>query len=288
VTGSRFEARPILRVRSPVIGRGEQVFELGTAPVTIGRADDCDIVLLEQSASRIHARVLPLPEGWEVVDEDSHGGIWLNGTRITAHRLADGDVVRIGDSEIQYVVRPAAQPTVIGSTRPAAASAPLVDVAGSAPTLGTPQPRAVPPVVAPSAPAPPAPAPRVAAARVAPPPPASAPSFVDFGPVGRPDAPQGSAPSFFDMGPVGQPGPQPSAPSFFDMGGVAHPNTARPPSFTGELADDASRMERRERSNGSKLRSWIILVLVFVGLSVGVAVMAFDITWADIVGVFQR
>jgi pSer/pThr/pTyr-binding forkhead associated (FHA) protein len=280
VTGSRFEARPILRVRSPVIGRGEQVFELGTAPVTIGRADDCDIVLLEQSASRIHARVLPVDGGWEVVDEDSHGGVWLRGARVRSHRLVDGESFKIGDTEFQFVLRPAAQPTVIGSTRPPPGmSAPIVDDAGIAPTLGTPLPRAAAPA--------PAPAPRPAP-RVAPPPPASAPSFVDFGPVGRPDAPEGSTPSFFDMGPVGQPGPQPSAPSFFDMGGVAHPNTARPPSFTGELAYDASRRERRERSSGSTLRSWIILVLVFVGLSVGVAVMAFDISWADVVGVFER
>ncbi len=257
MTGARFEARPILRVRSPVIGRGEQVFELGTAPVTIGRADDCDIVLLEQSASRVHARVVPLAEGWEIVDENSHGGTWLNGRRITAHRFADGEVVRIGDSEIQFVLRPAAQPTVIGSTRPPA---------------GAPAP--------PVAPAPP---------RVAPaPPPASTPSFVDFGPVGRPGAPEGSAPSFFDMGPIGQP-PQASAPSFVDFGGVGNPNTSsRPPSFTGELADDASRMEMRERSTGSKLRSWIIVVLVFLGLSVAVSVLAFDVTWDDVVGVFQR
>jgi predicted component of type VI protein secretion system len=285
VIGSRFEARPILRVRSPVIGRGEQVFELGTGPVTIGRADDCDIVLLEQSASRIHARVLPLDEGWEVVDEDSHGGVWIHGERVQAHRLLDGETFKIGDSEIQYVVRPAAQPTVIGSTRPPHGTpAPAFDERGSGPTLGTPLPRVAPPAPAPPPPAAPAVVapPRVAAPRVVPV--ASAPSFVDFGPVGQP--PQGSGPSFVDFGPVGQPGPQGSGPSFVDFGTVGNPGPARPPSFTGELAHDASRMERREHESGSKFRTWFLLVLVFLGLSLGVAVMAFDITWDDVVALF--
>ena len=269
MVGSRFEARPILRVRSPVIGRGEQVFELGTEPVTIGRADDCDIVLLEQSASRIHARVLPLPEGWQVVDEDSHGGVWIHGERVRAHRLHDGETFKIGDSEIQYVVRPAAQPTVIGST-------PLPRPAPAPPAPAPPPPAAAPPVAA---------APRVAAPRVVPV--ASAPSFVDFGPVGRPPMPEGSGPSFVDFGPVGQPAPQGSAPSFVDFGTVGNPGPVRPPSFTGELADDASRMERREKS-GSKFGTWFLLALVFLGLSVGVAVMAFGITWDDVLALFDR
>jgi len=45
-------------------------------------------------------------------------------------------------------------------------------------------------------------------------------------------------------------------------------------------------MERREHHGGSMFRTWILLVLVFVGLSVGVAVMAFDITWDDVVALF--
>lgn len=274
MTASRFEAHPILRVRSPVIGRGEQVFELGTAPVTIGRADECDVVLLEQSASRIHARLLPSAGGWEVVDEDSHGGVFLNGERIHARHLADGDTIRIGDSEIQFVLRPAAQPTVIGSTRPHPAPVPGMDV-GVAPTIGTPAPFQAPPRVvqapapAPAPPPPAAPAPRVVPA-------ASAPSFVDFGPVGRPLAPEGSAPSFFDLGPVGDPQGQAEASA---------------PSFTGELAeaDDASRMERAERGDRSRFGAWIIVLLLLaaIGAGIAVAVFVYSVTWADVIAAFS-
>jgi hypothetical protein len=59
--------------------------------------------------------------------------------------------------------------------------------------------------------------------------------------------------------------------------------SARPPSFTGELADDASRLERREHHTGSRLRTWLLLIFVFLALSAGVAILAFDITWDDVV-----
>jgi hypothetical protein len=117
---------------------------------------------------------------------------------------------------------------------------------------------------------------------------ASAPSFFDLGPVGRPEAPEGSGPSFVDFGPVGRPAPQGSGPSFVDFGEVGNPGPARPPSFTGELANDASRMERREHRGGSKFRTWFMLVLLFVALGAGVSVMAFDITWDDVLALFGR
>ncbi|HWB78854.1 MAG TPA: FHA domain-containing protein [Nannocystaceae bacterium] len=270
-------SRPILRIRSPIIGRAEQIFELGDAPVTIGRADECDIVLLEQAASRLHARLLPGAEGWTVVDEGSDAGVFVNGQRVTRALLRDGDTVRVGATDLQLVERPASQPTVVGATRPPSAQGFDASI-GHAPTVGPNELPAHAPAA--PAPAPPAPAPAIAPARApapvrapapAPPPLASAPSFVDFGDVGRPVI-EPSAPSFVGFGPEPTP---PRAPR------------ASHGSFSGELADEPSRIERSEHhEHGSRLGTWLVVIGLFAALTTGVVVLAYDVTWADFVEIF--
>lgn len=290
---------PILRIRSPIIGRGEQVFVLEGDAVTIGRADDCDVVLLEQSASRLHARLLHEHGRWVLVDEDSHGGVFLRGQKITRAALTDGDEFRIGETEFRLVERPASQPTLVGasvSPRGASSAEQSMNI-GSAPTIASgafsrplidPEPEAdkAAPATAPppSMPAPAAPvaaipaaAAPVAAAPPRPMPPASAPSFVDFGAVGNPGggpavAPVGSAPSFVDFGPVGRPG---QAPGQSDA-------------FSGRLADDPSRIDAVEDHRvGSRWGTWIVVMLLFVGLSLLVLALAFDYRLSDLMGVFD-
>jgi Inner membrane component of T3SS, cytoplasmic domain len=285
--------RPILRIRSPVIGRGEQIFELGEAPITIGRADDCDIVLLEQAASRLHARLMPSPEGWTLVDEDSDAGVFVGAERVSRRLLRDGDVFRVGNTDLQLVERPGSQPTVIGATRPPAASAHDERIAHAPTGLANPAHRElVPAPPTPHVPGPAAvhvPAPAAPLARAVPrvpPPPVSAPSFIDFGEVGRPVV-EPSAPSFVDFGPVGRPQqPNGSAPSFFDMGAVAHPpRSSHSESFSGQLADEPSRIEKVE-PRSSSLSTWVLLVGLFAALITAVVMLAYDVTWADFVGIF--
>ncbi len=292
-------AHPILRIRSPVIGRGEQVFELSAGPITIGRADDCDVVLLEQSASRLHARLRPHADGWEIVDESNGGGVWIGGQKVAHCVLGDGAKFRIGETDFQLVLRPAAQPTLIGTTRaPAAEGPPAADRSAFAPTVmqgpGEPEPSSLsvdpitpPPSVAivprPSplasepvarppnvavvpGPPPPRPAAPPPLATPRPAPPISTPSFVDFGPVGRPESPAPSAPSFVDFGPVGRPGGAPGQSA----------------SFSGDLSGDPSQIERMERRSGSRVGTWIAVVLLFGLLITTVVALAYDITLEDV------
>ncbi|MBX7080520.1 MAG: FHA domain-containing protein [Nannocystaceae bacterium] len=301
--------RPILRIRSPVIGRGEQVLELGTNPIAIGRAEDCDVVLLEQSASRLHARLVPEAGGWVLVDEGSQGGVFFGAERTSLRRLRDGDEFRIGETTFQFVERPGSQPTLLGERVPGPSAAPREDherSLGTAPTIASgtfPRPDAAEPAPRPNPPRPLEPPraavvepPRAAvvepprAAVVEPPraaaqaaaqaptraiaPPASAPSFVDFGPVGNPTGapPVGSAPSFVDFGPVGRPDPRAADSSAFD----------------GQLAADPSRIDRVESHRvGSRWGTWIIVCLLFVGLSLAVLALAFDIQISDLLSVFE-
>jgi pSer/pThr/pTyr-binding forkhead associated (FHA) protein len=57
----------------------------------------------DEFASSKHARVEPRRDGVWVEDVGSTNGTYLNGIRLTqAKRLAPGDVVRIGETELRY------------------------------------------------------------------------------------------------------------------------------------------------------------------------------------------
>ena len=90
-------------------------------PVTIGRGEACDVRLaLDPEASRLHAKLERLGGTWVVVDDGlSRNGTFVNGERISGrHRLANGDVLRCGDSLLTF-----RDPTGVSydSTRPASA-----------------------------------------------------------------------------------------------------------------------------------------------------------------------
>lgn len=68
----------------------------------IGRDDGVGIRLDgDEFASGQHARVAPRVDGVWVEDLASTNGTFVNGERVTAHRLRAGDVVRVGQTELE-------------------------------------------------------------------------------------------------------------------------------------------------------------------------------------------
>lgn len=64
--------------------------------MTIGRGDECDIIIPDRKISRQHARVSPTPEGILLEDLDSKNGTHHNGNAIKGSLyLSDGDTVQI-------------------------------------------------------------------------------------------------------------------------------------------------------------------------------------------------
>jgi pSer/pThr/pTyr-binding forkhead associated (FHA) protein len=80
-----------------------QAFEAGPVAVTIGRAGDNRISLGgDDFASGHHARVESARDGVWVIDLGSTNGTFVNGERIDGrHRLHEGDVLQIGDTELR-------------------------------------------------------------------------------------------------------------------------------------------------------------------------------------------
>jgi hypothetical protein len=65
--------------------------------VTVGRSQDCDVVVGEETVSRFHAELRHSEDDeWTVRDLDSTNGTWLNGSRIREARVCRGDVLRLG------------------------------------------------------------------------------------------------------------------------------------------------------------------------------------------------
>lgn len=84
-------------------GAGARI-SLSSVTVTVGRREDCDIVLSDSSISRRHAR-LELHRGrYTIIDEGSTNGTWVNGVKITSKVLEPGDVVTMGTTACTFKV----------------------------------------------------------------------------------------------------------------------------------------------------------------------------------------
>ena len=90
-------------VKSADLQDGEG-FELNSAQLTIGRGTQNDIpIATDEYASARHARFEPRQDGVWVQDLGSTNGTFLNGTRLDRpRRLAQGDIVRVGETDLRY------------------------------------------------------------------------------------------------------------------------------------------------------------------------------------------
>ena len=90
-------------VKSPELDEGSD-FELNSAQLTIGRGRQNDIALPnDEYASARHARFEPRQDGVWIQDLGSTNGTYLNGARLERpRRLTQGDVVRVGDTDLRY------------------------------------------------------------------------------------------------------------------------------------------------------------------------------------------
>lgn len=77
-------------------------FPLDRAGLSIGRADNQDVVLPDPASSRQHCRIQPRGTGFALVDQGSANGVFLNGRRTTDAMLRHGDRIRIGNSEFRF------------------------------------------------------------------------------------------------------------------------------------------------------------------------------------------
>lgn len=91
--------------------------------VSIGRSAGNDVALVwDTEVSRLHAELERLGDAWTASDDGlSRNGSFVNGQRISGrHRLRDGDVLRVGRTQIAFRVPEASDtsPTAVAGSRP--------------------------------------------------------------------------------------------------------------------------------------------------------------------------
>ena len=68
--------------------------------MTIGREHDNNVELKDPDVARYHARIVHERGSYIIEDLDSATGTWVNGKRTRRAPLNQGDVVRVGSTEI--------------------------------------------------------------------------------------------------------------------------------------------------------------------------------------------
>src|SRR5262249_19872374 len=84
--------------------RSRLVHTFRKADLSIGRGEECDIVLVDDAVSRVHARAHYAHGDWILRDVGSSQGTYVARRRIRAERvLRDGEEVRFGDTLFKFV-----------------------------------------------------------------------------------------------------------------------------------------------------------------------------------------
>ena len=70
--------------------------------ITLGRSRECDVTVQDANVSRRHAEIRQEGATYWIVDLDSTNGTEVNGRRVQRAKLADGDVVTIGSTDVRF------------------------------------------------------------------------------------------------------------------------------------------------------------------------------------------
>jgi pSer/pThr/pTyr-binding forkhead associated (FHA) protein len=102
----RFCGTPVGQVRGelefvsgPLVG---QTINLDREVTTIGSVAGNTVLLTDTGVSRKHVGIKKVGNGYELADLGSTNGVYVNGEKVARRRLATGDVIRIGATEIVF------------------------------------------------------------------------------------------------------------------------------------------------------------------------------------------
>src|ERR1043165_5081270 len=84
-------------------GGSSRDFPLTKETISIGRTPENDIELKDSLISRKHTSIVKKGDRYVVYDLGSSNGTFVNHERVEMKPLDNGDVIRVGDSEITYV-----------------------------------------------------------------------------------------------------------------------------------------------------------------------------------------
>jgi hypothetical protein len=86
-------------------GRAGETFQLEAGPTTIGRSPECAIFLDDVTVSRKHAVFSQDGDRWQLEDQGSLNGTFVNRERVETAELSDGDELQIGKYRLTFLQR---------------------------------------------------------------------------------------------------------------------------------------------------------------------------------------
>ena len=102
-------------LRLAVLLEQERRYLLDTAVTTVGRHPEADIFFDDVTVSRRHAEITRTGGFFELVDQRSLNGSYVNGERVDRAVLDDGAEVRIGKFRLNFFLSPADRAAVAGA-----------------------------------------------------------------------------------------------------------------------------------------------------------------------------
>jgi len=82
---------------------GEALFLDQGAPISVGKSPDQILCLATPMVSRRHCTFSMTNDGqWHVEDRQSRNGLFVNGQRVQAHNLREGDLLTIGEYTLKF------------------------------------------------------------------------------------------------------------------------------------------------------------------------------------------
>jgi hypothetical protein len=105
--------RELLRRKSPDISCNTACLQFTNRSIdvlpdmTIGRSRECDIFLEDLAVSRLHATIKECDYAeYEIVDNRSATGTFVNGRSVKCHKLQEGDMIQIGNTTFNFRLPP--------------------------------------------------------------------------------------------------------------------------------------------------------------------------------------
>lgn len=83
-------------------GRMIAEITLNRPRMVLGRDRGCDISLDSSYVSRYQNLFMETPDGWILIDLNSTNGCFVNGRRVSEHKLRDGDLITLGQHHIRF------------------------------------------------------------------------------------------------------------------------------------------------------------------------------------------
>ncbi|WP_124054505.1 FhaA domain-containing protein [Arcanobacterium ihumii] len=95
--------------QNPILEIGDDRYVLTGALTTIGRGSSCDITVNDSGVSRKHLELRITPGGVIAKDLGTTNGSFVEGHRISAATLVDGNTITIGRTKIMFWTSPEGQ-----------------------------------------------------------------------------------------------------------------------------------------------------------------------------------